>query len=328
MRFLMCRLATNNNHIGVLVTMIDDMIFIDLVVFFQLAGAMIFGFGMLFVGLHDISGPTTVGEVMALPWWGFIGEFLVDDPVVADASRSTYIKIFVYLAAVVNNVILVNLLIAQFSETYTKVKEQEKVSYAFQRYCSIYEVLYVMPALPPPLSLPISIYLLGSMILFGSRSSLNEQSMRKGSSIKLAGGEADLVRRFLETKAETKAAAVEHKVDAIKHGLDAVETRLLRQDEQFIQFDLLLHKKLDHLASREGGPSAQAAPAPPARAKYAATVDPGGRIEASLGKLVERMEGSLAALAERMASVEQKVKQHLEMPEVTAVQIQRRPAGK
>ena len=57
---------------------------------------------------------------------------------------------FVLLA----NVVLVNLLIAMFADTYSRIKSNAETEYHYQRFLHIFEYLHVVETIPPPLSAP------------------------------------------------------------------------------------------------------------------------------------------------------------------------------
>ena len=55
----------------------------------------------------------------------------------------------------VSNVLLVNLLIAMMSETYSSIKENADVEWKFGRVSQVIEAMERTHALPPPFSLPL-----------------------------------------------------------------------------------------------------------------------------------------------------------------------------
>ncbi len=61
----------------------------------------------------------------------------------------------VWVYILIANVVLVNMLIAMFSETYQRIKKNAEVEYHYQRFLNIFEYNHVVNAVPPPLSLPL-----------------------------------------------------------------------------------------------------------------------------------------------------------------------------
>ena len=60
-----------------------------------------------------------------------------------------------YVLMMVINVVLVNLLIAMFADTYARIKGNAEVEYHYQRFLPIFEHNHVISAIPPPFSLPL-----------------------------------------------------------------------------------------------------------------------------------------------------------------------------
>jgi len=60
-----------------------------------------------------------------------------------------------YAYVMIANVVLVNLLIAMFADTYARIKSMADVEYHYQRFLPIFEHNHVVSAIPPPFSLPL-----------------------------------------------------------------------------------------------------------------------------------------------------------------------------
>ena len=61
-----------------------------------------------------------------------------------------------WIYVLLSSVVLVNLLVAMFSDTYTKVVEQAEKEFRYQRYQRMYSAQNVWDPIPPPFSLPIN----------------------------------------------------------------------------------------------------------------------------------------------------------------------------
>ena len=68
------------------------------------------------------------------------------------------------------SIILVNLLVAMFSDTYNRILENAEVEYKFQKYNRIFLYTNIVTSIPPPFNLPIVINDLASNFLCGPSS--------------------------------------------------------------------------------------------------------------------------------------------------------------
>ena len=60
-----------------------------------------------------------------------------------------------WVYVLIANVVLVNMLIAMFAETYTRIKQNAETEYRFQHYLHIFEYQHVVHHLPPPFNAPL-----------------------------------------------------------------------------------------------------------------------------------------------------------------------------
>ena len=132
--------------------------------------------------LMELSDPFHANGAMWAPWWAIFG-----DPSPERYSWLASILIWVY--CLVGNIVLVNMLIAMFADTYTKIASQSEIEYFFLRSTHLYEyqssaVLSVPPVLNLPLILMAVLRRIGgwkpsdtlTMIALAARSdSLNER---------------------------------------------------------------------------------------------------------------------------------------------------------
>lgn len=63
-----------------------------------------------------------------------------------------------WVYVMISNVLLVNLLIAMMSDTYSDIKEKADVEWKFARVSSVLEAIERTHPLPPPFSLPLMLW--------------------------------------------------------------------------------------------------------------------------------------------------------------------------
>ncbi|XP_072020595.1 transient receptor potential cation channel subfamily M member 5-like [Amphiura filiformis] len=170
-------------RIGPKVFMIGRM-FIDLGFFVCILFVVLVGYGITaHIILYPVTtNPKTVFEsVIYRPYFQIYGELFLDDITAtpedgscsfnstalalgalpcAKHPRIGSVLLAIYLAF--SNVLLLNMLIAMFSHTFTQVQEQNDSHWKFQRYALIKEFIH-KPLLPPPL---ILISLMGHVLLY------------------------------------------------------------------------------------------------------------------------------------------------------------------
>ena len=99
--------------------------------------------------LRDLSYPFDANGAMWAPWWAIFG-----DPSPERYSWLASILIWVY--CLVGNIVLVNMLIAMFADTYTKIASQSEIEYFFLRSTYLYEYQSsAVLSVPPVLNLPL-----------------------------------------------------------------------------------------------------------------------------------------------------------------------------
>ena len=63
-----------------------------------------------------------------------------------------------WVYVLIANVVLVNMLIAMFAETYTRIKKNAEIEYRYQHYLHIFEYQHVVHHLPPPFNAPLLLW--------------------------------------------------------------------------------------------------------------------------------------------------------------------------
>jgi hypothetical protein len=70
-----------------------------------------------------------------------------------------------WIYTLIATVVLVNLLVAMFSDTYSRIKENSETEYCHLRYVFVYSYRHLTDPIPPPLNLPFSLWQLGRDLL-------------------------------------------------------------------------------------------------------------------------------------------------------------------
>ena len=83
------------------------------------------------------------------------GSFALDKVINNDATVMHIGPYILWLYVIISNILLVNLLIAMMSETYTEVKEHASVEFMFSRISAVLEMVERTHVMPPPFSLPV-----------------------------------------------------------------------------------------------------------------------------------------------------------------------------
>ena len=150
-----CLLRMNQKY-GVLV-MVLARLGEDVVVFSGILLALMAYFTATFVAMMPSLGTDdySTDSAFALPWWALFGEFNELERI-EDAGGWTG-PTLLWTFSFLTQVVLVNLLIAMMSETYTKVQEFGEVEW---RYFRLYIVEEFVRShwIPPPFSLPVLVY--------------------------------------------------------------------------------------------------------------------------------------------------------------------------
>jgi hypothetical protein len=98
----------------------------------------------------DDGGGDGLDTVFSMPIWAFLGDF--DRGAIEANTPSAQTLLWFYV--LISNVVLVNVLIAMFSETYNRVSKGSRKEYCFQVAQRVFVSEQVLHRLPPPLSLP------------------------------------------------------------------------------------------------------------------------------------------------------------------------------
>ena len=91
----------------------------------------------------------SIMKILGLPVWGVFGELslltLKDIP---------YSQPLMFLYVLISTVVLVNLLVAMFADTYTRIQSSAEKEYRLQKTARTYLYRNVVLAMPPPLNFP------------------------------------------------------------------------------------------------------------------------------------------------------------------------------
>ena len=95
-------------------------------------------------------------EPLALYWqpfWYMYAEFDIDV-----LRQVPFALPLMWVYVLLANVVLVNMLIAMFADTYTRIKRNAEVEYQYQHYLHIFEYQHVVHHLPPPFNAPMLLW--------------------------------------------------------------------------------------------------------------------------------------------------------------------------
>ncbi|XP_063417285.1 transient receptor potential cation channel subfamily M member 1-like [Mytilus trossulus] len=160
-----------SRHIGPKVIMIGRMMY-DIIFFILIFAVFVFGFGVIYQATmypNSTLGFQLFKEIIYMPYWQlygelFLAEFEGKEPSPCSHDVSLYSKgtiarcpevnqintLLLAIYMVVTHIILVNILIAMFSNTFTKVQDNNELVWKFHRY-SLVQEYYDKSMLIPPL---------------------------------------------------------------------------------------------------------------------------------------------------------------------------------
>jgi hypothetical protein len=144
----------------------------------------------------------------------------------------------------ISSVILVNLLVAMFSDTYSRVLEQAEEEFRYQRYQRMYTAQNVWAPSPPPFSLPSNLLKLLQACCRPLRRCLSDRSSKfrsRHAPVGAADGEKykrrapaeakRLQQRYLEKSHRDQSKTVDAKTSALQ---GTVHEIVAKQEQQFI----------------------------------------------------------------------------------------------
>ena len=112
--------------------------------------------------IPTISCKTPIGSLTGSPAsvaaWAMHGEFEMSKIESWDNTWFGMGPWTLWVYVMISNVLLVNLLIAMMSETYSRVKENALTEWMFDRLGGVLEMVERMHVVPPPFSLPILLH--------------------------------------------------------------------------------------------------------------------------------------------------------------------------
>ncbi|XP_077978770.1 transient receptor potential cation channel subfamily M member 3-like [Glandiceps talaboti] len=178
MYFRLLQFATIWEYLGPKVSMIKIMMTRDLPPFLIVFFVFFISFGVVYHALlypNDILNREMVAQVLAMPYWQLYGELQLekiegegevgcthnatlastnpDIPRCPETENYPWlVPILAGLYMIVSNILLLNLLIAVFNQTYTYVEEESSKVHRFNQYSLVEEYLG-RPILPPPLNM-------------------------------------------------------------------------------------------------------------------------------------------------------------------------------
>jgi len=139
-----------NNKVGVLLVTMERML-IDLVSFSQIFVLVLLAFSvsLAVVGVHTNRNPF---EAAMLPAWSVYMDFGLPQVSYAD---HIVLLVLIWLTTMISAVVMLNLLVAMFADTYTQVQAQSKQIFHYLKYKRIAMYREAVHPVPPPFNLPI-----------------------------------------------------------------------------------------------------------------------------------------------------------------------------
>ena len=136
----------------------------------------------------------------------------------------------------VSNVVLVNLLVAMFSDTYSRVKGKADVEWYYQAYNRLFMHQKVLHVVPPPLNLPLVIYNGVGWLLHSARQQLScasccaepDAAATPKSEHEWSDPTSMVFREHYLTKRKAEESAT---LDAISRGTSSKVSELLEEKE-------------------------------------------------------------------------------------------------
>lgn len=247
---------------GVLAIIMVQM-FVDLSLFLVFFAVILLGFSFALIGLsetaltHEHGGALAASPLrrlsvadgddlplFALPMWAMFTEIDLEKLNQIPFGLAT-MWAYVLLA----NVVLVNLLIAMFADTYSRIKKNAHVEYHYQRFLHIFEYNHVVHTLPPPFNIPYLLWDLATGRYVGpvdandtmealhqvARSRPSRKEGRGGAAGKARGPAAlskKYVQQYLETDVDASALTPQGLVRRVETVVAAMEERVGQQLER------------------------------------------------------------------------------------------------
>ena len=141
-------------HAGILVITILKMVE-DMIVWLTVSAIFLVAFSVTILSSSRSPEPFDSHGPLGVALWAIHGEFDLAQIEFQDATSLGLGPHVLWVYVMISNVVLVNLLIAMMSDTYTTVKEHANREWMFERLGSTLEMVERMHVVPPPFSLPI-----------------------------------------------------------------------------------------------------------------------------------------------------------------------------
>ena len=239
--------------------MMNDVAFFSIILLF-----VSFGFGFAFMALSpnaasEISPYLLFGNApMWTPFWGIFGSYNKDfhtdevssegDPVSVVGPTLLWIYLFI------TTIILVNLLIAQMSDTYAKVTEKGTLVWQYERAHLIDEFKDTKPPLPPPLNvLWYAFVTLPTWTYKLYRRNVHDEVEVASDGFKLVPDmqqlntlrqrEAEALRKCLQAREKKKEDTMEAQIERLQAGMTKIDDQGRKNTELIKGLEDLIKKK-------------------------------------------------------------------------------------
>lgn len=176
---------------------------------------------------------TSVYGAFWAPFWIMYGDVQLENYKSMTESPTGWM---VWFYSLLGSVVSVNLLVAMFTSTFDRVKDNSEAEYVYQRYMRIFEYRHILTMAPPPVNLPWTIFEICIVKIFRCRGPYSEpvppqQDLCDGS---------QLLPAYLARINQAEQGTTEMMVKALAEKMDRVEKRLREaHDETSIKFGAL-----------------------------------------------------------------------------------------
>jgi hypothetical protein len=176
------------------------------------------------------------------PLWAVHG---VLDPTQYKMMNQSMAGALIWLYVLFASIVLVNLLIAMFADTYARVKEHSEREYTYHRYIRIFEHRHILTTIPPPFNMPYALYEIAQYFL--ARLGFERCELKLGAPVLMSGAAPmrNNMAAFKAHEAEQLASSVEARVESLRDGLIEV-------DKERSAFALSVTETLDKVSARRG----------------------------------------------------------------------------
>jgi len=230
---------------GILTVMVEEMVG-DVLTWLLLFLTVVFAFSLCLLGferagwygggieLEEGSGEHPIHSTDGAFWAPFWLVYGVVEPELYQAMTRSLTGWIIWVYLLIAMVILVNLLVAMFADSYSRVSADAEGHFVFLKYTRVYEYFHLRTAVPPPLNLPWCLFELISVEVLGWRQPCFPEVAEQDSTL----DGSMLLPIFAKAEREADDASIGAVVARLEMKLDSVQ----RGHER-------LHRRMDRIVS-------------------------------------------------------------------------------